>query len=390
MAIELITGRAGKAHIGSEDDRAYHAYTNGEGRYILNGGTANIESANNVHIDPVEFLVDGAHVRVTGAGEDVAIENGVASYKRIDVIALHYTRTGNENNYIESVEFAVVKGANVELGSEPQAPDMPKSGTILTGADDVYVPVYSLLIDGLTPKNLTTLLEEYALPVAHGGTGAKNVQNIIKTLFQKNFGSSGFPNTTFIGGFGSDFNDGGHMTLAQLRVKMGLNESGAVPSANAVPWGGVTGKPSAFAPSAHKHGAGDITSGTLPTSRGGTGSGNIDAARGNLGVCKRLWAGTHSSGSINVGNSSKYNQFCFIVSNGHLVLAAFGSRKSDSAINAQTVYFDGTKKQYTIWAGATVTGDKFNNCFSQALEIATVGWGVALTNWQIKEIWGIG
>lgn len=172
MAIELITGRAGKAHIGSEDDRAYHAYTNGEGRYILNGGTADIESANNVHIDPVEFLVDGAHVRVTGAGEDVAIENGVASYKRIDVIALHYTRTGDEEDYVESVEFAVVKGANVELGSEPQAPDMPKSGTILTGADDVYVPVYSLLIDALTPKNLTMLLEKYALPVTHGGTGA--------------------------------------------------------------------------------------------------------------------------------------------------------------------------------------------------------------------------
>lgn len=182
MAIELITGRAGKAHIGSEDDRAYHAYTNGEGRYILNGGTANIESANNVHIDPVEFLVDGAHVRVTGAGEDVAIENGVASYKRIDVIALHYTRTGNEDNYIESVEFAVVKGANAELGGTPHVPSMPKSGTILTGSNDVYVPVYSLLIDGLTPKNLTTLLEKYALPVAHGGTGATTAKNAMANL----------------------------------------------------------------------------------------------------------------------------------------------------------------------------------------------------------------
>lgn len=183
MAIELITGRAGKAHIGSEDDRAYHAYTNGEGRYILNGGTADIESANNVHIDPVEFLVDGAHVRVTGAGEDVAIENGVASYKRIDVIALHYTRTGNEDNYVESVEFAVIKGANVELGGEPQVPDMPKSGTILAGVNDVYIPVYSILIDGLTPKNLTALLEKYALPITLGGTGVVSRAELFEMIY---------------------------------------------------------------------------------------------------------------------------------------------------------------------------------------------------------------
>lgn len=244
MAIELITGRAGKAHIGSEDDRAYHAYTNGEGRYVLNGGTANIESANNVHVGPVEFLVDGAHVRVTGAGEDVAIENGVASYKRVDVVALHYTHTGGEDDYIESVEFAVVKGANVELGSEPQVPDMPKSGTILTGADDVYVPVYSLLIDGLTPKNLTTLLEKYALPIAQGGTGAPTASDAQRNLYPKNYGSDGYPETLYLTGFGDGFADPGHLTSAQLRAKMGLNESGAVPSANSVPWSGVSGKPS--------------------------------------------------------------------------------------------------------------------------------------------------
>lgn len=182
MAIELITGRAGKAHVGSEDDRAYHAYTNGEGRYILHGGTANIESANSVHVDPTEFLVDGAHVRVTGTGEDVAIENGTASYKRIDVITLHYTRTGGEGNYTESIEFAVIKGANVALGSEPHVPNMPTTDTILDGADDVYIPVYSLLIEGLTPKNLKTLLDDYALPVKFGGTGGTTGDDLAKSI----------------------------------------------------------------------------------------------------------------------------------------------------------------------------------------------------------------
>lgn len=42
-------------------------------------------------------------------------------------------------------------------------------------------------------------------------------------------------------------------------------------AAASVPWSGVTGKPSTFAPSAHNHSASEITSGTLPVARGGTG-----------------------------------------------------------------------------------------------------------------------
>lgn len=286
MAIELITGRAGKAHIGSEDDRAYHAYTNGEGRYILNGGTAGIKSANNVHIDTVEFLVDGAHVRVTGAGEDVAIENGVASYKRIDVIALHYTRTGDEDNYIESVEFAVVKGANVELGSTPQVPSMPKRGTILTGANDVYIPVYSILIDGLTPKNLTTLLEKYAMPVVYGGTG----------------------------------------------------------------------------------------------------SGDINVARGNLGVCKRLWAGTHSSGSLNIPGISKYKELIIVIQFGSIKLSI---PISIPYIDGSTCYYDAKKVQFTVWVGGRLSGENLT-LSSTYMSIATNGWVVSEGHNNIVEVWGIG
>lgn len=42
-------------------------------------------------------------------------------------------------------------------------------------------------------------------------------------------------------------------------------------AAASVPWSGVTGKPSTFAPSAHDHSADSITSGTLAAVRGGTG-----------------------------------------------------------------------------------------------------------------------
>lgn len=173
MTLELITGRAGKAHISSEDDRAYHAYVNGDDRYVLHGGTAEIINANKVHVDPVELLVDGAHVRITGTGEDVVIENGTSSYKRIDVIVLHYTRSDDVNNYVESIELKVISGTPVESNASPAVPEMPTSGTILDGSTDVYIPMFQLLIDGLTPKDLTLVLPQYSLPAELGGIGAK-------------------------------------------------------------------------------------------------------------------------------------------------------------------------------------------------------------------------
>ena len=338
MAIELITGRAGKAHIGSEDDRTYHAYTNGEGRYILNGGTVDIESANNVHIDPVEFLIDGAHVRVTGAGEDVAIENGIASYKRIDVIALHYTRTGNEGNYIESVEFAVVKGANVELGSEPQVPDMPKSSTILTGANDVYVPVYSLLIDGLTPKNLTTLLEQYALPVELGGTGKKTLSAFIDSVWN------------------------------YIKTK-----------ADAV-----------YAKVAHVHTAADITSGTLPVSHGGTGATNANDARTNIGMKKLLWSGTLTGDtSINVPGLRNYGVIEVHLTNTDApILLSLNKTKTsyDGGINSWS-----SSQAFMLGASLNIVSDDTVKCGSSTgwVQIAIDRSWISINNSGITEIWGV-
>lgn len=161
MTVELVTGRAGTPHISSGDDRAYHAYTAGAGRYVLHGGGAEVESANNVHLDPAEILVDGAFVRITGSGEDVALDNGASSYDRVDVIALHYTREGDGDEAVESVELSVVKGTPVDTGGDAQAPSMPASGSILDGVTETYVPYYNVKIVGLTPQTPELVMEEY-------------------------------------------------------------------------------------------------------------------------------------------------------------------------------------------------------------------------------------
>lgn len=169
MAIELITGRYGTAHIGSEDVRAYQAYTAGSGRYVLHGGGASIQSANDIHVNPAEILIDGAHVRITGTGEDVTIDNGASSYKRVDIIALHYKMTGDGDTAVESVTLDVVKGTPAD--SDPQDPNMPATGNILDNVSETYVPYVRVLIDGLTPQTPTVLLPDYVNPSDLAGDG---------------------------------------------------------------------------------------------------------------------------------------------------------------------------------------------------------------------------
>lgn len=64
-----------------------------------------------------------------------------------------------------------------------------------------------------------------------------------------------------------------NMDILDTQVKaVSTAAAGAMPSTWRPAWGDVTGKPGTFPPSAHQHGAGDITSGTLAVARGGTGA----------------------------------------------------------------------------------------------------------------------
>lgn len=222
MAIELITGRYGTPHIGSEDVRAYQAYTAGSGRYVLHGGGASVQSANDVHLNPAEILIDGAHVRITGLGEDVSLENGASSYNRVDIVALHYLMTGSGDEAVESVTIEVVKGTPSEL--TPSDPEMPASGSILDNVTETYVPYVRVLIQGLTPQTPEVLLPDYMNP--------------------------------------ADISGDGDQVNPSVLVNLGSSSSDTVFKANPRP--GVTG--------------------TLPVGRGGTGASTASKALQNLGL----------------------------------------------------------------------------------------------------------
>ncbi len=71
---------------------------------------------------------------------------------------------------------------------------------------------------------------------------------------------------------------------------------------------------SSFSLSGHKHSANDITSGTLPISRGGTGASSATAARTNLEVCKGFVLYSNSSGtSGTITISGSFSDYAFIV-----------------------------------------------------------------------------
>lgn len=180
MSIELITGRAGKPHVDSQDVRAYQAYTAGSARYVLHGGVCSVESANQVSIAPGEILVDGAHVRVTGDGETITLANGQTGYKRVDIVALHYTVAGSGESIVESMEFAAVQGSPSD--TDPEDPIMPQSGSILEGVTETYIPYARVVIDGLSPQEPEMIVEQYCLPVTMGGTGSTDGDGAIDAL----------------------------------------------------------------------------------------------------------------------------------------------------------------------------------------------------------------
>ena len=74
-------------------------------------------------------------------------------------------------------------------------------------------------------------------------------------------------------------------------ISLTASDVGAAAASHSHGWDAITGKPSAFPTSAHKHGAGDITSGTLGVARGGTGQTTLTPAVDTVAL-RASYAGT--------------------------------------------------------------------------------------------------
>lgn len=148
---ELITGRGGTDHVDSEDFGAFNAVTLGDGTYILSGCSMAMKTVTTLHIAAGELLMQGRHVRIKGAGEDVDVAVGTTGYNRNDIVALHYKQEGG----IESVSVEVVAGTpSTGTASDPEL----GGGSILNGDAEAYAAIARVPIAGLAPSEPVVLV----------------------------------------------------------------------------------------------------------------------------------------------------------------------------------------------------------------------------------------
>lgn len=208
MAFSIVTGRGESDHVTSDDMGRCQAATLGSQRCVIEGLEVSLVDNNTVHVSGGLLYVDGRYFRCTDEGVDLVISNGAQDRSRIDCIVLRYRMDEFGVDYYEYGELAVLQGDFA--AGDPICP--PCAGGSILGNDRlVEVPLWTIPITGLSVGDPSELLIErgYHLPMSLGGTGSGTADGALKNL------------------------------------------------------GGAKAK--------HNHSAADITSGTLPSERGGTG-----------------------------------------------------------------------------------------------------------------------
>lgn len=150
MALDLVTGYKGAAHITAEDVGAFNAGIFGSGEYVLNSGnkfSASLISNNTVKILDGDLMMQGRHITLKkGTYEEVTIENGESGMNRNDLIVARYTKDSITG--VENVVFAVIKGTpTTNIATDPEY----TTGDILSGGCILHeVPLYRIKLSGLT------------------------------------------------------------------------------------------------------------------------------------------------------------------------------------------------------------------------------------------------
>ena len=161
MTIELVDGKAGTAHISSEDKAIIHQAKFGAGDMVFEWGDAmscTMQSANKAVIGTGCASIQGLDWHITNP-ETVTIQSGSSGKNRNDIICAHYHRETSTG--VEKVELVAFKG--VPSNAAAVDPTIP-SAKILNGAADAYMPLWRIPLTGITAGTPVRLFNKrYAL-----------------------------------------------------------------------------------------------------------------------------------------------------------------------------------------------------------------------------------
>lgn len=179
MAFRIVTGRAERDHVTSDDMGQLFALTKGDGRYRLDDIKCSVLDANTIHVSAGHLLIDGRHFRNSSEGTNLSIANGAQGMNRIVLVVVRYEYITFGEDYVEVGSLKVIEGESV--AGEPQVPSC-EEGSILNADNVVEIPLFTVPVNGLavgTPS--ACLLDEYELPAKYGGTGiAVEIVNGVK------------------------------------------------------------------------------------------------------------------------------------------------------------------------------------------------------------------
>lgn len=194
MALNLVTGRTGTAHVTSDNARAFNSQVFGTGTYLIDYGAKfapTIVDNNTVRIGDGMLIHQGTQMGIDiDSYEDVIIENGSSGYNRNDLIVMRYTK--NRDTQIESISLVVMKGT--PSNTTPVDPTYTTTNIIDGTGLSTDVPICrvrlsSLMItsvDNLIESNSTSVLTIQELTNLVTSFSASNVSGV-KGQLEKNY-----------------------------------------------------------------------------------------------------------------------------------------------------------------------------------------------------------
>ena len=154
--LHLVTGHAGEPHVKSTDDASLMQAIYGGNSVVLDRNNAfsyDVISNNIIRVYDGEALMQGRYIKMDkGNYVDLSIDNGHTGYRRIDVIAIEYTKDDETN--IEEANLVVVRGSETQQ-EEANVPQLIVGDTVDGSASTNQMALYHVKIDGLSIIEVT-------------------------------------------------------------------------------------------------------------------------------------------------------------------------------------------------------------------------------------------